>query len=239
MRHVIRMSLVAALFLLCGPAVLAQTAVDPTGHWEGSVHAPTAEVKFAIDLTKNSQGELEGTFDQPEQNLKGLGLSSFAVKGTSIRFQIKGAPGERAFEGVLGADGKSMSGDFTQGGYAMPFSLTRTGDARIEARARSVPIGKDLEGTWNGTLEVNGMQRRLVLKLSNQADAATGTILSVEEGLEIPITTITQNASSLTLVMQAIGGSYSGTLNQEHTELAGTLTQGPASVPLTFRLSKP
>jgi hypothetical protein len=39
----------------------------------------------------------------------------------------------------------------------MPFSLTRTGDPRIEAPATSAPIGKELEGIWNGTLDVNGI----------------------------------------------------------------------------------
>ena len=89
----------------------------------------------------------------------------------------------------------------------MPFSLTRTGDARIEAAARSAPIGKELEGTWHGTLDVNGIQRRLVLTMANQPDGtATGTFVNVEEGLEIPITTITQKASSVTLDVKTVGG---------------------------------
>jgi hypothetical protein len=229
-----RIAVLAAL-LLWPTSAAAQTAADPTGHWEGSVQTPASDVKFAIDLARNSRGDLEGTFDQPAQNLKGLVLSNFAVSEQSIRFQIKGAPGERAFAGALGADGKSMSGDYTQSGYAMPFSLTRTGEARIDAPVRNAPIGKELEGSWNGALEVGGMQRRLVLTLSNQTDSATGSVLSADEGLEIPIATISQNASSLTLGVKAIGGSYSGALNQDGTELVGTWTQGPTSLPLTFR----
>ena len=59
--------------------------------------------------------------------------------------------------------------------------------------------------------------------------------MNVDEGLEIPIATITQKASSVTLDVKAVGGSYSGALNAERTELVGTLTQGPASLPLTLR----
>jgi hypothetical protein len=198
------------------------------------------EVKIEVDLTKNSKGELAGTFGNPTQNLKGLPLSNCAVEGRSVRFQIKGAPGERTFEGALAADGKSMSGHYTQSGYTMPFGLTRTGDPRIEAPARSAPIGKELEGTWIGTLDVGGKQVRLVLTMSNQPDGtATGSFVNVDEGLEIPITTITQKVSSVTLDVKAVGGSYSGALNPEGTELVGTLTQGPAVLPLTFRLAKP
>jgi hypothetical protein len=57
--------------------------------------------------------------------------------------------------------------------------------------------------------------------------------------LEIPITTITQQSSSVTLLLNVVGGSYSGALNRDGTELVGTLTQGTAVLPLTFRRSEP
>lgn len=53
--------------------------------------------------------------------------------------------------------------------------------------------------------------------------------------LEIPVSTITQAASSLTLQLKAAGGSYAGALNKEGTELAGTYSQGTLAAPLTFR----
>lgn len=241
MRPFTRMILLAALVLLPARSVLAQTRVDPSGHWQGTVQAPNMEVKIEVDLSKNSKGELVGTFDQAAQDLKGLLLANFAVDGNSVSFQVKGsAPGERTFKGALSADGKSMSGDYTQGGYSMPFSITRVGDPKIEPPAKSAPIGKELEGIWNGTLDVNGMQRRLVLTMSNHPDGtATGSIVNVDEGLEIPIAAITQKASSVTLDIKAVGGSYSGALNPEGTELVGILTQGSATLPLTFRLAKP
>jgi hypothetical protein len=230
------MLVAAALCLLPATELRAQTAVDPSGHWEGTVQAPNAEVRIEIDLAKTGNGELAGTLATPAQNLKGLALANFAVKGRSVSFQVKGSPGERVFDGALSADGRSLSGDYTQVGYSMPFRLTRTGDARIEPVVRNAPIGKELEGVWNGALDVNGIQRRLVLTMSNLPDGtATGSILSVDEGLEIPITRIAQKASGLTLELDAVGGSYSGALNAEGTELVGTLTQGAASLPLTLR----
>jgi hypothetical protein len=241
MRTSTRLSLLAALLLFPAPPLLAQTAVDPSGHWEGTVHAPNTEVTIEVDLARNANGELGGRFGNPAQKVTGLPLASLAVDGRSVSFQIKGsAPGERAFKGVLAADGKSMSGDYAQGGFTMPFTLTRTGDARVEAPASSSPIGKELAGTWNGTLDVNGIQRRLVLTMANQPDGtATGSFVNVDEGLEIPISSITQKASSVTLDVKTVGGSYAGALNTEGTELVGTWTQGPAALPLTFRLAKP
>ena len=203
MRLITRMRLLAALLLLPAPSLLAQTAVDPSGHWEGTVQAPNMDVKIEVDLT-NSKGELAGTF-----------------------------------VGVLTADGKSMSGDVTLGGHAVPFSLTRTGDARIAPAPQSPPIGKELEGTWNGTLDVGGRQQRLVLRMANQPDGtATGTIVSLDgSGVEIPIA-MTQKGSSLTVDVTSVGVSFVGVLNAAGTELVGSWTQGPSALPLTFRLAK-
>jgi hypothetical protein len=129
-----------------------------------------------------------------------------------------------------------MSGEYTQHGYTIPFSLKRTGNARMETPRKNPPIGKEWEGAWNGTLEAEGA--RLLLTIANQPDGtASGNVFNFEDGLEIPISEIAQKDSSLRLEFKAIGGSYSGVLNSERTELAGTYTQGPLSLSLTFRRS--
>ena len=60
-----------------------------------------------------------------------------------------------------------------------------------------------------------------------------------ETGSKIPIASITQNASTITLDLKAVGGSYSGKVNAEGTELVGTFIQGTAVLPLTFRRLPP
>lgn len=238
MRPFTQMLLLAALLVVPAPSLFAQTAVDPSGHWEGAVQAPGMEVKFEIDLTKDSKGELAGTFSTPTQNIKGLPLASVAVEGKSVSFHARR---DQTFTGVLSADGKSMSGDYSIAGHAIPFSLVRTGDAKVEARPRSAPIGKGLEGTWNGTLDVNGISLRLVLTMTNQPDGmATGSIVNLDQGgLEVPIANITHKATNVMFDLKGVAGSYSGALNAAGSELVGTFTQGPGSVPLTFRIAKP
>lgn len=238
MRPFTRMLLLAALLPLPASSLLAQTAVDPSGHWEGTIQAPNRDVKIEIDLAKNSKGELAGTFGNPAERVKGVPLSTVAVEGRAVTFELKAGSGGGTFHGILLADGNSMSGDFitAEGGHSAPFSLTRTGDARIAPAPKSPPIGKELEGTWNGTLDVKGRQVRIVLRMANQPDGtATGTILSLDGGgVELPIA-MTQKASSLIIDVTAVGGSYVGVLNAAGTELVGTWTQGPAVLPLTFR----
>jgi len=236
MRNYFRSIIVVAILAAGVSVAQAQNAVDPSGHWEGTIQVPDMPVQVEVDLTRNSKGELTGTFTQT-QRLNGLPLANLAVDNRAVTFQIKGSPaGERLFKGDVSDDGQSMTGKFAQAGYSIPFALKRTGDARLEAAAKSARIGAALEGTWNGTLEVNGVQRQLVLTMANQADgSSTGSFMNVEEGLEIPISAIAQVDSKVTLEIKAVAGSYSGVVNSDGSEISGTLTQGSATLPLTFK----
>jgi hypothetical protein len=233
MRPFSRLFLFAALLLLPASSLLAQTAVDPSGHWQGAIQPPGTTLGFEIDLAKNGNGELEGTMSIPAQKIKGLPLGKVAIEGGSLNFHARA---DQTFRGILSADGRSMSGDFLVNGATVAFSMTRVGNARVEAPARSASITKELEGTWNGTLEVQGMPLRLALTMSNQPDGtATGRIVNLDEGgLQVPIA-ITQKASTVTLDSTVVLFSFAGTLNAAATELVGTFTQGALVVPLTFR----
>src|SRR6476661_2830251 len=116
MRIVTRSLVVAALLLAPASSLRAQTAADPSGHWEGTVQVPNMEMRIEIDLAKNGKGGLAGTFGQPAQGVKGLPLSSVVVENRSIRIVLKGGPEPSTFEATLSADGQSMSGSVAQAG---------------------------------------------------------------------------------------------------------------------------
>ena len=236
MRTLPRIRLLVAWLLVPAASLFAQTPADPSGHWEGRIQTPEMNVAIEVDLTTTAGGQRAGAISIPAQNLKGLPLARIAVQGASISFEIGAASADRAFTGSVSADGKSMSGDYTQSGFTLPFSLTRTGEARVEAAIKNAPIAKELEGTWNGTLAVDGAQFRLVLTLSNHPDGtSTGGVVNLDQAnLEIPVSRIIQEGSTLSLDFRAIGGAYAGVINAERTELVGTFSQGPRAVPLTF-----
>jgi len=229
--------LVAALVvLLAARSLHAQNRPDPSGHWEGSVQLPAMDLAVQIDLAKNATGELAGAITIPAQRIKGFPLANFKIEGEAITFQMKGgAPGVRQFTGSLADGGASFAGDFSGSLGTVPFALTRKGDARLEAPAKNAAIPKALEGTWNGTLDVDGGMQ-LVLTLVNQSDGtSTGSVLNINEMLEIPIATITQtDGGGLRLDFTAVVASYVATLNRDGTALTGTFTEGPLELPLTF-----
>jgi hypothetical protein len=227
------MATLALLSVSFAPLALAQSA-GVSGHWEGAIHVPNQELAIVVDLAKNDKGQWMGAIDIPPQHMKGFPLSSVTVKGNSVAFVMKGAPGDPTFDGKLSSDGQSISGNFTQGGASLTFVLKRTGDAKFEV-AKSTSISKEREGALEGALEVNGARLRLVLNMKNRADgAAGGSIVSVDQkGTEIPITVITQKDSSLKIELKLVNASFIGDLKDG--ELVGEWTQGPGTLPLTFK----
>jgi len=236
-----RLPVVSAVLLAAGllvaPRVAAQTPTA-SGHWTGVLDTPAQPLDVEVDLKPGTPPAWVGTISIPAQNLTAFPLQQIEVQGTSVSFVMANVPGTPTFKGTVAADGATISGDFTQGPGSLPLKLTRKGDAVIVPPAKSTVITKDLEGAWSGALSVGGQTLRLTLKLANGPDAATGSMVSLDQGsVEIPITTITQDGSHLTLELPAIAGKYSGDLKDG--KLVGTWSQGPGSAPLEFTRATP
>jgi hypothetical protein len=230
----LRVSVIVLILAVVSAPAWGQPTTGPSGHWEGAIQVPGQELKIEIDLASTG-GKWDGRISIPAQNLKAFPLSSIAVQGDAVSFAMKGIPGDPAFKGTVSKDAKTIAGDFTQGGGSLPFALTRTGEAKIEPLPKSTPIATDLEGSWQGTLDVGGKTLRLALKLANQpGGAATGTMISLDQGAaEIPIAAVVQNGAQVRLLVQAVAGVYEGQLKAG--ELTGTWTQGPNTWPLVFK----
>ena len=85
-----------------------------------------------------------------------------------------------------------------------------------------------IAGDWQGALNVGGAQLHLVLHLVAAKDGSlTATLDSVDQGANgIPVTTATLKDSKLSLAIDAIHGTYEGTVNKDASEIDGTWTQG-------------
>ena len=204
----------------------------PRGHWSGSVELPNQALAMEADLDKGANGWI-GSISIPAQNASGIALDAISFTDGKCIFHLKGAPGDPTFTGALSADGKTMAGDFTQGGATFRFQFTRTGDPKVEETKASPALAKEFLGTWEGTLEGPGL--RLVLKMSNDAGGAKAVLNSLDQGSEIPVSAIDQKDSKLTLAVKMVGGKYEAEIDKEGSELNGTWTQGPNSFPLKLK----
>jgi hypothetical protein len=228
-----RSALLCLVWLLLASAAHArQAATPPSGQWIGTLPVGPG-LQMEINLARKG-AEWYGTISIPQQGTKGLPLGEVTVKGQAVTFAIKGAPGDPRFSGALSDDKKTISGTFTQSGGSIPLSLERKGDAKFEVPQKSTRVTKDVEGTWEGTLDANGTMLRLRLNLTNGSPGATGVLVSLDQNnVEIPISTITQEKTRVTLILSTIAGAFDGEL--KGGEIAGTWTQGPLSRPLVFK----
>jgi hypothetical protein len=211
----------------------APLAWPQAGHWDGAIQTPGPALTIAVDLTKNDKGAWTGAINIPDQHIQGYPLSNIAVEGKSVKFAMAGVPGEPAFDGKLSEDGKTLEGGFTQGGANLTFKVTRTGEPVF---AKSSAISKELEGSWEGTLDANGTKLRLILKLANKDGSAAGTWVSVDQGgAEIPCATVVQKGSTLDVQAPTIGASFTGQVNKDNSEISGEFAQGMGKFPLTLK----
>src|SRR6266540_3314183 len=98
---------------------------------------------------------------------------------------------------------------------------------------------KDIEGSWQGTLEAGGTKLRLVLTVTKSEPGAYGGKLdSLDQGATIPIDTITVKGDAVRVEIKSPAIVFEGTLNKERTELTGTFTQGDQQLPLIFKRSE-
>ena len=92
-------------------------------------------------------------------------------------------------------------------------------------------------GTWLGVLEVQTFKLRLVLKITQTPDGKLAAKMdSLDQAAnDLPIDTITSEGGVVSFEARALSLSYEGKLNDDGSEIAGTLKQGPATYPVTFK----
>jgi hypothetical protein len=96
--------------------------------------------------------------------------------------------------------------------------------------------GKSIAGDWRGTLKAGEAELRLVLHITEGGDGSLkATLDSIDQNaMGIPVTTVTFKDSKLSLDVEAVHGTYEGTVNADATEITGTWTQ-VQSLPLEFK----
>lgn len=119
------------------------------------------------------------------------------------------------------------------------------GVKRVEAQTptnNTTAAGQNLEGTWEGALEIGAMKLRLALKVTKAADGALAAKLdSLDQGAnDLPVDVISLKDGAVHFEMKRLLVVFDGTLNKEGSEIAGQFKQGGGSSPLTLkRVAKP
>jgi hypothetical protein len=98
----------------------------------------------------------------------------------------------------------------------------------------------DLAGDWSGTLDLSEMQPdapplTVIVHMVRDGDGYSATFDSPTQGVfGIPVDSVSLDGQALTVAMPDIRVTYTGTVSADGSQIDGTWTQGPASLPLVL-----
>lgn len=219
--------------------VSAQPTTGAVGHWEGNITLPATPLGIRVDL-EQTKVAWSGTIDIPQQNLRGFKLGEVSVKSEAVSFVMQDIPGDPKFSGKVAADGKTMAGDFTQGGKKFPFNLERKpkpAPVADETPAKDIP-GTGLAGRWQGSLKPAPIvELRLALEITNSAGTGFGgEMISLDQGSRrLPMIITSEKSGAVHLEVNSVGGTFDGKMSADGSEISGDWKQGGNSMPLVFK----
>jgi pimeloyl-ACP methyl ester carboxylesterase len=187
---VLRRFLLVACLLLCPLPALAQ-ALD--GDWNGTLVAPNAKLRLLFHF-QTRDGALHATIASVDQGGLAMAAEPAALDKDKLDLTVPGVAGH--YQGTLSADGKTITGTWTQRGNGLPLDLV-PGSIAPRKLVRAPQPG-DLTiaapgGTLAGTIWKAGDGKRAAVIITGagpanrNGDSATnggrGTYRMIAEGL--------------------------------------------------------
>ncbi len=242
-------------------ATKSQPAKPDSGSasWEGRFSGKIdGQLEIFVEL-KSGKEKPTGTFDVPAQNVKGFELENIEATGDTIKFGLKGVPGNARYEGKLGKDGKSITGTFRQGPAEIPLEFARVGSddaakpkmtadkpalAKPESPAgeekadAAKPSERTLAGSWRGKV---GGQLEIIFKFQappKAGEAWTGSFdVPVQNVKGFGLEKIELTGDAVKFALQGVPGNarYEGTLNKAGDTISGRYRQGPVDVEMELK----
>jgi hypothetical protein len=98
------------------------------------------------------------------------------------------------------------------------------------------PLGPDLEGAWDGLLQMGSGTMPLSFAITTVDGKATVSVDILEQNArDIPVNAATREGGKLHFDVSAIEGSFDGTLSPDGAGIQGTWTQVGKRVPLVLK----
>ncbi|MDH4038439.1 MAG: lysophospholipase [Candidatus Krumholzibacteria bacterium] len=117
---------------------------DPAGvtTWSGTLHTGGVNLRMTLHLNGTADG-WSGTLDSPDQGAYGVPLGEITVVDGEIRFTVPSAQG--TFVGRLDSTTTTMTGTWSQSGFALPLELVRTDESSPPTADRPQTPGPPFE----------------------------------------------------------------------------------------------
>lgn len=126
-------NILTTVFFFLG--IVALPAQDIMGAWYGVLKVQGMELRVVFNIAQKGDG-YSATMDSPDQNAKGIPVSSVSFTAPSLKLEIKQAG--VVYEGTLNAE-NVFKGTFKQAGQSLPLDLGRQEITKKEPKRPQTP----------------------------------------------------------------------------------------------------
>ena len=113
----------AVLFLTASTTRAQAPAKGIDDTWQGTLHTPQRDLRMVLKVSRGTDGALAGAMYSIDQGGQSIKASSISFQEGTLKFAVQGL--DLTYEGKISADGKSITGTFTQGDRPTPLVFER------------------------------------------------------------------------------------------------------------------
>ena len=223
--------LVIAMVLLAG-IVFAQapTPQGLAGEWRGTLDTGVGSLPLVLHVKAAADGKLSATLDSTAQGAYGIACDNVALSGSKVSFDVPAVHGN--YSGTLSADGKALSGTWTQN-KPLKLVLKQIATAAEMATVQPSPI----DGDWAGVLHPGSVALRIVVHFHSEPGGKIGCAMDSldQAAMGIACSGVKLKGQKVSFDVPAVNGTYSGTLSADGNKLSGTWMQ---AAPLPLELTR-
>jgi uncharacterized lipoprotein YmbA len=226
------------------PVCLAQAPI--LGDWEGTLDANGTPFRVAWHAVAAQDGSVTSTLDNIDQNIYGIKVKSTEIRDSKLTIVVDDliqANGQEMnlrgeLVGTLNKEETELTATWTQSEPPQPPAPVTM--KHVKSQPAPAAAQASIAGDWQGTLNAGQAQLRLVLHITAGKDGAlTSSLDSIDQGANgIPVSATSMKESKLSLTVDAVHGTYEGTVNKDASEIDGTWTQ-TMPLPLKFTRAQP
>lgn len=191
----------------------AVTAQKIAGDWEGTL---AGQLPLVLHLKVEGSGALTATMDSPAQGANGLAGADAKLDGAELSYGIPSVGG--TYTGRVSADGKTISGTWTQQGRSTPLEWKSMAGVKPSA----------IDGNWAGALDAGGTTLHLVFHFHTGAGGLVQcTMDSLDQhSMGIPCGIAKVDGRKVSLDVTVVHGTYLGKMRADGKGIDGTWSQG-------------
>jgi hypothetical protein len=204
--------------------------------WKGVMEVNHRQMHMLFKVRKKNDG-YQVTLDSLDEGVKGIPAKLESAEDGKLHIAIPMA--QAHFKGTFSEDKDTINGNWEQAGMSIPLNLVRQ-DEMVDDEAENAnvtPLPADLAatlaGNWQGSLSVQGMNLRLLFKITDPGDhVLDGKLDSLDQpARDVPFT-VSQDGSKIVFEVKLLKGDFKGELSEDKKTIDGTWTQMGMALPL-------